>query len=157
MRKRSKYRPKPVLTNPLGYVLESLTPVSQYDSYAVDLKIKNHYAMTNLTQGRAVRSDIDKLIAVVNIVEALYRLGFGRDYGDVVKAGSDALHAVGVRGAATGKFILRAQEMNDLNEVMSLLDAQLDVITIKDMENAIKIVEDEFKHKRMRTIVERKP
>ena len=156
MRKRSKYRPKPILQNPVGYVIESLTPVAKHDSYLIDLKIKNHLAMTHLTKGEATRADIDKLIAVVNFVEALYRLGFGREYKDVVMAGLDALHEVGKRGATTGRFILRSQEMLALNSVMELHDAQLDVITIKDMENALKVVEDEYRLGKMRPIVEKK-
>ena len=156
MRKRSKYRPKGIILNPIGYVMESMTPVSKHDSYAVDLKIKNHMAMTHLTQGVATKEDIDKLIAVVNVVEALYRLGFGREYKDEVRAGLDALHTVAKRGATTGKFILRAQEMTALNSVMELHDAQLDVITIRDMEQALRLVEQEYRAKKMRPILEKK-
>ena len=152
MRKRSKYRPKPVLQDPLGYVLEGITPVSQHDSYLVDLKIKNHGAMTALTRGVATRKDIDALIQAVNMVEALYRLGFGREYFPEVRAGLDALHAVGVRGAESGRFVLKASEMDALNTVMELHDAQLEVITVRDMDKAIALVIDDFKQKRMRAI-----
>lgn len=152
MRKKSKYRPKPVLQDPLGYVLESITPVSQHDSYLVDLKIKNHGAMTALTRGLATRQDIDVLIPAVNIVEALYRMGFGRDYFPEVRAGLDALFEVGVRGAESGRFVLKASEMDALNVVMELHDAQLEVITVRDMDKAIALVIDDFKQKRMRAI-----
>jgi len=156
MRKRSKYRPKPMLQNPLGYVLESLTPVSKMENYFVELKIKNHMALTNLTQGIAIRQDIDTLIQSVNMVEALYRLGFGREYFTEVRAGLDSLHAVGVRGAESGRFILKSEEMNALNVAMELHDAQLEVTTLKDMENAIKLVNEEMRQKKMRPIVKRK-
>lgn len=155
MRKRSKYRPKGVIMNPIAYVMESMTPVAKHDSYLIDLKIKNHGAMSALTTGQAVRADIDTLIAMANICEALYRMGFGTEYQDVVRLGSDALYAVGRRGATTGKFILRAQEMTDLNTLMELHDAQMDVITIKDMEKAFKIVDAEYRAKKMRPIVEK--
>jgi hypothetical protein len=156
MRKRSKYRPKPVLQNPLGYVLESLTPIVTMEKYFVELKIKNHMALTNLTKGVATRQDIDMLIQAVNMVEALYRLGFGRGYATEVRAGLDALHAVGVRGAESSRFILKSEEMNALNEAMELHDAQLEVITLKDMENAINLVNEELRQKKMRPIVKRK-
>ena len=152
MRKRSKYRPKPVLQDPLGYVLESITPVSQHDSYLVDLKIRNHGAMTALTRGLATRQDIDVLSPAVNIVEALYRMGFGRDYFPEVRAGLDALFEVGVRGAESGRFVLKASEMDALNVVMELHDAQLEVITVKDVDNALKLVMEDFRQKRMRAI-----
>ena len=156
MRKRSKYRPKPILQNPLGYVLESLTPIATMDKYFIELKIKNHLALANLTKGVATRQDIDTLIQAINMVEALYRLGFGREYATEVHAGLDALHTVGVRGAESGRFILKAEEMNALNEAMELHDAQLEVITLKDMENAIKLVNEELRQKKMRPIVKQK-
>jgi hypothetical protein len=150
MKKRSKYRPKGVLINPLAYVLESLKPVKEHDSYLIDLKIKNHAAMEVVTKGRAMRADMDILINMVNVVEALYRLGFGEDYGDVVQQGLDALHEVGSRGAKTGRFILKAHEMSHLNLVMELHDAQMEVITVKDMEKAVDIVNKEFDQRKMR-------
>ena len=156
MRKRSKYRPKPVLQNTLGYVLEGMTPVAKMEKYFVELKIKNHMALTNLTKGVATRQDIDALIQAINMVEALYRLGFGREYATEVRAGLDALHAVGVRGAESGRFILKSEEMNALNEAMELHDAQLEVITLKDMENAVKLVNEELRQKKMRPIVKQK-
>lgn len=157
MRKRSKYRPRAILQNPLGYVLEGMTPVAKHDNYLTELKIKNHLAMAMLTRGQATRSDIDTLIATVNVVEALYRLGFGTEYADVVRDGLDALRAVGKRGAESMKFILKADEMNALNLVMELHDAQMDLITIKDMDNAVAIVRKEYQQRKMRPIVENKP
>ena len=156
MRKRSKYKPRPMLQNPLGYVLEGMTPVAKMEKYFIELKIKNHLALANLTKGVATRQDIDTLIQAINMVEALYRLGFGREYATEVHAGLDALHTVGVRGAESGRFILKAEEMNALNEAMELHDAQLEVITLKDMENAIKLVNEELRQKKMRSIVKQK-
>lgn len=155
MRKRSKYRPKPVLLNPVGFVLESLTPVAKHDSFMIDLKIKNHGSMASLMQGRAGRADIDVLIQMANITEALYRLKFGVEYGDVVSAGLEALRAVGRRGAETGKFILRAAEIAALNDLMELHDAQMDVIVLKDMERAIELVRKEYAKGAMTPIVEK--
>jgi len=156
MRKRSKYRPRPQLANPLGYVLESIKPVAQHEHYLVELKIKTHLAMSTLTKGLAKRDDIDTLIAAVNIVEALYRLGFGREYADVVKGGLDALRSVGKRGAESGRFVLKSDEMNALNLAMELHDAQMDIITIKDMDKAIALVKEEHRLRKMRPIVEPK-
>jgi hypothetical protein len=156
MRKRSKYRPKKVLVNPVGYVLEGMTPVGKHDSFLLDLKIKNHLSMSSLTQGKATREDMDKLINMANIAEALYRLGFGADYKDVLKEGSSALLAIARRGAETNRFVLWGAEMKALNTLMELHDAQMEVITVKDMERAVALVENERKQKRMTSIIERK-
>jgi hypothetical protein len=140
MRKRSKYRPRAVLANPVAYVVESITPVTQHDSYLVDLKIKNHGAMAALTRGHATRADMDTLIAMSNMIEALWTLGFGKEYEAVMCEGQAALISVGRRGLADGRFILRASEMASLNELMELHDAQMEVVTVGDIERGIEII-----------------
>lgn len=150
MRKRSSYRPRRVLANPMSYVLAGMESVKTHSSHILDLQLKNHNAMAALTQGKATRADIDLLVAMVNMVEALWRLGFGQEYREEVDAGLDALHTVGSRGAATSKFILRSSEMEALNTIMDLHDAQMEIITIKDLENAMEIIRKEERSKRMR-------
>ena len=155
MRKRSKYRPKGLIMNPIAYVMEGMIPVAKHEGFLIDLKIKNHMALASLTQGRATRSDMDDLIAMGNVTEALSRMGFGKEHGDITQGGLNALHAVGKRGAAINRFTLRAEEMGALNTLMELHDAQMEVITIKDMEQGLKLVNEEFRQRKMRTIVER--
>lgn len=120
------------------------------------LKIKNHAALAALTQGKATRADIDTLIASVNITEALYRMGIGREHGDVVRDGLEALRAVGSRGAANNRFILRAPEMAALNTVMELHDAQLDLCVVKDIERATELVRIEHEQRKCTPIVSNK-
>ena len=155
MRKRSKYKPKPVLLNPMGFVMENLSPVRSHTSFMIDLKIKNHAALDAVTKGVATRFDIDTLISMGNMTEAFARMGFGKDYSDVVKEGLLALRSVGKRGAESGRFILKAAEMTALNEFMELHDAQMEVVTLKDMDAAIALVREEFRLKKMTPIVEK--
>jgi hypothetical protein len=155
MRKRSKYRPKHVLLNPVGFVMEGFSPVRSHTSFMVDLKIKNHAALDSLTKGAATRTDIDTLIAMGNITEAFARMGFGSAYEEVVKEGLLALRAVGKRGAESGRFILKSAEMTALNEFMELHDAQMEVVTLRDMDEAIALVREEFRLKKMTPILEK--
>jgi len=120
----------------------------------VDLKIKNHAALDSLTKGVATRTDIDTLIAMGNITEAFARMGFGKDYSEVVKEGLLAIRAVGARGLGSGRFILKGAEMSALNEFMELHDAQMEVVTLKDMDAAIALVREEFRLKKMTSILE---
>jgi hypothetical protein len=140
MKKRSKYRPRPVLINPLGYVLESMKPVAHHDQYLIDLKIKNNQAMVALLRGEAVYSDIDTLIAMSNIVEALYKLGFGDEYKDVTVDGREAIISIVHRATDIKRFTPTGLEIQALNLLMELHDAQMDVITIKDMERALDYI-----------------
>lgn len=120
----------------------------------LDLKIKNHSAMETVTKGLAKRADLDTLIAMVNMTEAFARLGFGSDYSDVVRDGLQALRDVGQRCVVSGSFILKAHEMNALNTAMELHDAQMEVVTLKDMDAAIALVQEEYRLKKMTPILE---
>jgi hypothetical protein len=149
MRKRSKYRPKGVRLDTIGYVTESLKPVAKHDSYLLDLKIKNSEAMVALMRGTATKADIDILIAMSNIVEALYQLGFGSDYKNVGIDGREALLQIVHRATETKRFTPTADQIKALQFLMELHDAQMDVITIKDMERALDFARDQFRNKRM--------
>jgi hypothetical protein len=139
----------------MGFVMENLSPVRSHTAFMLDLKIKNHAALEALTKGNASRADIDTLVAMGNVTEAFARMGFGKDYSDVVKQGLQALRSVGARGAASNRFILKAAEMSALNEFMELHDAQMEVVTLKDMDAAIALVREEFRLKKMTPIVEK--
>jgi len=155
MKKRSNYRPRNVIVNPMGYVMESMTPVALHDSFMVDLRLVNHMAMAALAQGTATKADVNALINALNVMESLWRLGFGEEYRGVVDAGLRALRSVGARGVEANKFVPVAAEMDALNTAMELHDAQLEVITVRDMERAVKIAHDEIKYKRATPIQEK--
>lgn len=152
MRKRSAYRPRRVLLNPVGFVLEGLCPVRAHTSFALDLKIKNHGALASLMQGKGTRTDIDALIAMVNITEALCRLGFGTDYSAIVRDALAGVRSLGRRYTETGSSTMRAEEIKAINAVMELHDEQMDVIVLNDMDNAIALVQKEFALGRMTPI-----
>jgi hypothetical protein len=153
MRKRSKYRPKGLLPDPVNWVLAGMKPFTSV-SLSADLRIKNHDAMDLLRRGDATVATIDVLIGAFNMCEAytMLRPELGQDWKEEIKAGLDALHAVGQRGVASGRFILKAEELNAMNLVMEIHDTQLQNTTVRDMELAMQIVEQEYRAKRMRPI-----
>ena len=156
MRKKSKYKPKGVRPDAVSWVLSGLKSFSSVP-YSTTLRIRNHAAMDTLRRGDATRADIDVLIGAFNMAEAYMRLRpeLGADWADEIKAGLDALHAVGKRGVSNGRFILKADELVAMNLVMEIHDAQLDNTTVNDMEKAMDIVTQEYRAKRMRPIVEK--
>ena len=156
MRKRSKYRPKGLLPDPVSWVLAGMKPFTSVPTSA-DLRIKNHDAMDTLRRGDATIATIDVLIGAFNMCEAytMLRPELGRDWSDEIRAGLDALHAVGKRGVESGRFILKADELNAMNLVMEIHDTQLQNTTVRDMELAMEIVDQEYRAKRMRPIQEK--
>jgi predicted type IV restriction endonuclease len=139
MKKRSKYRPRRVLLNTMAFVQESLTPVAKHDNYLLDLKIVNSMAMASLMKGTATKRDMDVLVAMSNIVEALYELGFGRQYQDVATEGRYAILSIVYRAVERLRFVPTGEDVKRLNTLMELHDAQMDAITIVDMERAISL------------------
>lgn len=139
MRKRSKYRPRRVLLDTMAFVQESLTPVAKHDNYLLDLKIVNSMAMASLMKGTATKRDMDVLVAMSNIVEALYELGFGRQYQDVATEGRYAILSIVYRAVERLRFVPTGEDVKRLNTLMELHDAQMDAITIVDMERAISL------------------
>lgn len=134
---RKKYRPKPVLRNPLGYVLESLTPVREHDPDVMTLRIRHSQAMVALLQGRARKPDMDTLIAMCNMTEALHEMGYGVDCDGVCEAGKQAIASIAQRATKHGRFTPSGPEVASLNTLLELHDAQMDILTVRDMERAI--------------------
>tara|TARA_R110000822_G_C15169552_1_gene479117 strand:+ start:203 stop:673 length:471 start_codon:yes stop_codon:yes gene_type:complete len=154
MRKRSKYRPKGVIIDAMTYVKVGLTPLTGMGDPIHILRMRNHGAMMALTQGKATKPDIDVLINAVNITEALWRMGIGVEYKPVVIAGLRSLRAVAERGAANAVFVLKPNEMADINEALELHDAQIDFINVRQIEQAMEIVKEEIRNKRATPIKE---
>ena len=138
---RKKYRPKPVLQNPVGYVLEGMSPVEQAATSEITLiKIKNHEAMTSLLQGTAKQYEMGVLTTMSNITEALWELGFGREYQNVCTEGRFAIYSIVLRSQKHGRFTPTGPEIQQLNMLLELHDAQLSVISVKDLEEACLLV-----------------
>lgn len=135
---RKKYRPKRILLDTMGYVKQELTPVSKHDSYLLDLQLKNSQAMMALLRGAATKTDMDVLIAMSNITESLRLMGFGKEYAEVGVAGREALIGISFRAVKLLRFTPTGPEIKALNELMELHDAQMEVITVQDMCNAIE-------------------
>ena len=155
MRKRSKYRPRQIFSDPVAWVINGFKPMSE-SGEAVSLKIKNHLALSDITQGQGDKNKVDVLIAAMNMAEALHIVNpqLGKEYAPEIKAAQDAIYMMAKRGVAKGRFVFTGPEMQAMNTGMEVHDAQLDACTIGELEQAIKYVYEAIKHRRARAIVE---
>jgi hypothetical protein len=155
MKKRSKYRPRRIILDPVSWVIGGLKPVSS-SGEAIGLKIKNHQALFDITQGEGNRDSVDILIAAMNMAEALYMVNpdLGKQYASEIRDAQDAIYTMAKRGVAKGKFLFTGLEMQAMNTGMEVHDVQLDTCTIAELETAIKFVYEAIKHRRARPIVE---
>jgi hypothetical protein len=154
MRKKSKYKPKPVLQNPLGFVLDSIAPITAHGGYLVELQLKNSNAMLNLMQGRATKQDMNMIIAMSNIVEALCDLGFGKQYANVAVDGREAIIGIVMRAVDKLRFVPTGPEIQALNTLMELHDEQMQIITVGDMDRAIAHAKELLRNKRATVLPE---
>ncbi len=155
MRKRSKYRPRVVLQNPLEFVLSGFKPVRDLPGVYIDVQIKNREALEQIRKGNATKEDIDMLIGAFNITEALAIMGKGHDWLDEIKQGQDALLALSQRGVANGmRFIMTARQWEALKLVMDLHEEQLAHATVHDIEKAHNHVLAVIRQGKARAIVQ---
>jgi len=156
LRKRSKYRPKTQLQDPLNWVISGMKPVLTASEVIDNVQIKNHLALRCVVDGTATRKDMDVLIEAFNITEALCRVDatLGRDWSAEIKAGQDALLSMCQRGVAKGdRFVFTGAELNAANTVMEIHDAQLERCTVAQMEKALREVVKDIIHKKARVVV----
>jgi hypothetical protein len=102
--------------------------------------------MYSLLHGTAVKDDMDKLVAMSNMTEAFWELGFGKEYQNVCVDGRYAILSIVNRATKHGKFTPTGPEITMLNTLMELHDAQMEVVTVKDMERALARVKQKIQH-----------
>ncbi len=155
MRKRSKYRPKGVIRDTMTWVQAGLKKVDQIGA-GTTLKIRNYDAMNNLRTGTATRQDIDAIIDAMNVAEALAKRGTGGDWLEEIQTAQDRLLELARRGVANGmRFIVRGEELTALNLGMQVHDAQLEAVTVRELELAMQDVLENLRLRKMRPVVER--
>lgn len=147
MRKRSKYRPKEVLTDPVSWVISGMKPLSTVSDVMNRLRTKNHLAMRRVVMGEADAHDVDLLVEAFNITEGLTRVkaDLGRDWSEEIEQGHLALKALAERGVRTGRFVFTGAELAAANLVMEIHDVQLSKCTVAQMELAIHEVAREIR------------
>lgn len=155
MRKRSKYRPKGVIRDTMTWVQAGMKRVDSIGA-GTTLKIRNYDAMNNLRLGVATRREIDAIIDAMNVAEALCKRGTGGDWLPEIQEAQDNLLELARRGVANDmRFIVRGEELKALNLGMEIHDAQLEAVTVKELEVAMNDVMENLRLKKMRHIVEK--
>ena len=156
MKKKSKYKPRGVRLDNLSWVMAGLKKVGTLPTAGVALKLKNHEALDSLLTGQGTKAHVDVLIAAVNMSEAFIRVRdeLGKDWAKEIREAQDAIYTMSKRGVEKNRFAFTGPEMNAVKLVMDLHDAQLDDCTVREMEQALFIVEEEIRLKKARPIVE---
>jgi hypothetical protein len=110
-KKRSRYRPKPVRLDVMGFVQAGMRQLAETGGELATLKIKNHDALTSLVQGRASRHDMEILISL------------------------------------RPRWLCRGEELNAVREMFDVHDAQLEVVTVREIETAMDYIDEVKRNK----------
>lgn len=140
MRKRSKYRPREKIDDPVAYVLSGFKRVNDAAGDIIStVRIRNHLAMATLLKGQGGRSELGDIMIAFRIMHALANAGVGKDWFPEIQAAEDALEAMRVRGEAKGdRFLFTGEELKAINLGMEIHDAQLEACTVAQLEQATK-------------------
>ena len=157
MKKKSKYKPRGVRYDNMSWIIAGMKKVGTLPTAGVALKLKNREALDSILTGQGTKEHVDVLISSVNMAEAMTRIrdDLGRDWAEEIRAAQDAVYAMGVRGYEKGSFLFTGPEMTAVKLIMDLHDSQLDDCTVKEMEQALFIVEEELRLRKARAIVKR--
>jgi hypothetical protein len=144
MRKRSKYKPKPQLADPVGFVVESSTLLTKHGNYVVDWQLRNNSAFEKLLKGIADKKDLSTLTASRNITEALIVTLGGHDIDGTLSRSAVALIDICDRGNAGKGVAMKADEMQAMRDLMGLHDELLEVVTVGQFEKALTYAKKEI-------------
>lgn len=136
MRKRSKYRPKGVIANPVQYVISGLKPPDK----GVTLRVVTdmHIAYENFRTGKATQRDWDALADVVNHTLVLAKqFGVGTEYYPLAKHCRETMIAIGERYKAGKGFGLTGPQLSALQELLELHEEQIKVVDADTMAKAV--------------------
>lgn len=137
MKKRSNYKPRKVIADTMNWLKSGFSLVKTHDEFTV-LSLKNHNALESLRLGKATKDDMELLVNMANMVEALAQVNksFCAEYGMLITNGQQSLLEVCRRG----RYVCKASELADITDLLELHDAQLEIATIKEIEDAMKII-----------------
>ena len=71
MKKKSKYKPRPIRVDTMSYVKSGLIMVADVPVAGVELELKGYEAFDEILKGNPTKHHVDDLIALVNVTEAL--------------------------------------------------------------------------------------
>ena len=142
MRKKSKYKPKGVRLDAMNWVVTGMTKVSAKESAYVTMHLKNMSALDSLAKGTANKKEIDIVIGVINVAEALCELGVGSEYHQIVLSASSALYDVCKRSfEINDRFICRGSELSAIKLGYEVHDAQMEITTIGMLDKALDVID----------------
>lgn len=137
-----RYSPRPVSANAMEWALAGahLFPAAK----RAELFEPVADAFEALREGAASMEQWYTLDNGLRLSEALIELNIGNNLAEAIRAGRDALDAVGARLRATGSSTCRAAELALIREATELYQIQLGLCTQAEMSKAVRLVQNKI-------------
>ena len=139
MRKRSKHKPRPQLINPVQWVLDGMKPV-RHNPEAVAIKIRNHQAMFDITQGSAGQREFCLIDTAMLMASGLAKMNPKKLGGHLMPEIDAAIMAslkMFDRARTKGVYRFTGPELQTINLGMEIHDQQLDTCTEDELFKAV--------------------
>jgi hypothetical protein len=140
MRKKSRYKPRQKLDNPLAFVLTNVMPVSADPETNIKLRATNHAAIDELSKGRGTVGHLQILIDAFNMAFVLAKRGKGSDWLPEIGQAQSALRTLAERSKKIGRYTLTGPELAAINLGLEIHDAQLDNCTVGELGSAVDYI-----------------
>lgn len=134
MRKRSSYRPRPVIRNTMAYVAAGMVPPS--DALQQKVQIINHGSLHSLTHGRGALDDWNNLSIAMHLALVICDQGTGDEYRHLVLDGLKAHNKCGIRRLQGKNWGYGGLELQAVSLAMEVHDAQIPLLTVREWERA---------------------
>jgi hypothetical protein len=151
-RKKSKYRPRPIIQDTMTYVRVGVSPVTDTGPAATRLLLTNREALESLLKGEGTQWHVDILIEVFNLAEAMAMMRMGHDWMSEIHECQDAMYSMAVRGLKTGRYVFTGPEMEIVKTIMALHEEQLKTCTVNQLDEALKLIQECKRLKKPREI-----
>lgn len=152
MKKRSRYKPRPVIANPIAFVLTNVSTLSSEKSREIALRAISHSALDEISKGRGNSEHLRVLVDAFNMAFVLAKRGKGKDWLPEIGNAQAALHMLADRSAKIGRYTFTGPEMQAVRLGLEIHDAQLDETSIGELGSAADYVAQRVYAKQVRVL-----
>lgn len=132
MRKRSSYRPRPVIKDPLGY-LAKLSP-----QHRDAINLRNHISLEKILKGDGDGKDWDEITAALNIGVILDVQVYGGEHNALFVTASNCHATCGERSGRLGRILYSGPELTAVRLALEIHDEQMAQATTIEIDRAVR-------------------
>ena len=153
MKKKSKYKPRPIRVDTLAYVKAGMLKVAEVPQAGVNLLLRNHESYDEILKGNPTKAHVDDLIQSLNITELLAKdFKLGTDWLEEIYEAQDAMYHMAQRGISGKSFRFTGEEIKKMEIALAVHDEQLKICDVRTMERALDMLHTAYMNKQARII-----